>query len=370
MVKRVLVLLALLATTATSSSNAGPLVDHNPALSGSQGCLGARTESGSPAIAWSTLRNPIVAYPHHAVRDIAIRARHGRWQLAMTSVRDHPFRFRIAQTASRGWQHWSKPVVRAHLGGASNVVSPDITRGANGRYVETFDGVPHGQQQLKLFYRTSTNLVRWSRTHRLMPHVFGGTQQRLIDAALAWTHHGLFLGYKRNVVGGAQHFELAWSRSGRLTGPWTYVGRPDITVYGDTVENYEFLEIDQRWRLLATSNQLDRPWLFALDGNAAQPSGWLNWSRGRELELPLESWNRAAGVPGVSFDEANSAYLCDARRIDGWYYLFYIGATSLKGYGGFGHTKLGVARSHDLVTWSVPCGPHGRSTPSGCVGAG
>ena len=39
-------------------------------------------------------------------------------------------------------------------------------------------------------------------------------------------------------------------------------GGPTSRVYGDTIENYEFLEIGGRHALLATSNQLDRPELF------------------------------------------------------------------------------------------------------------
>ena len=70
---------------------------------------------------------------------------------------------------------------------------------------------------------------------------------------------------------------------------------------------------------------------------------------------------------GVTFDQENSAYLCDARRLDGYFYLLYIGATELATYGGFGHTELGIARSKDLVVWSVPCGPGAVSTPAGCA---
>ncbi|HSS08961.1 MAG TPA: hypothetical protein VLL25_03695, partial [Acidimicrobiales bacterium] len=150
-------------------------------------------------------------------------------------------------------------------------------------------------------------------------------------------------------------------------GPWTFVGRPNVSVYRDTIENYQFLRIDGVWNLLATSNSLDLPWLFTLHGNPADPNGWLDWSNGRQLEVPAEPWNFRSGVNSVSHELSDGAYLCDARRIDGHFYLFYFGANDLSPYGGWGHTSLGVARSTDLVAWEVPCGPHRVSTATGCA---
>jgi hypothetical protein len=189
----------------------------------------------------------------------------------------------------------------------------------------------------------------------------------LIDSALAWTDRGVFLGYKFGLKDGTQYFEIAWSPSGSLDGPWTYVGRPNISVYGGTIENYEFQRIDGVWTLLATSNNLDRPWLFSLHGNPTDPKGWLDWSAGRELEVPAEQWNFALGLNSVNYEQSNGAYLCDARRLDGHFYLFYFGTNELNTYGGWGHTSLGIARSANLVTWEVPCGPGRVSTPAGCA---
>ena len=47
---------------------------------------------------------------------------------------------------------------------------------------------------------------------------------------------------------------------------------PDIVVYGDTVENYEFLTVNGAWDLVATSNTLDQPFVFTLaPGDPANP---------------------------------------------------------------------------------------------------
>ena len=98
---------------------------------------------------------------------------------------------------------------------------------------------------------------------------------RVIDGALAWTPTSLLLGYTIGIEDGAQAFEIARSRSGSLGGPWELVARPDISVVGDTIENYQFVALQGSWRLLATSNQFDRPFLFTLAGDPHDPRGWL-----------------------------------------------------------------------------------------------
>ena len=114
----------------------------------------------------------------------------------------------------------------------------------------------------------------------------------MIDAALAFTGHGVILGFKAGTT--TQHFEIAWAPS--LTGTFRLVGRPDIVVYGDTVENYEFLTVDGSWDLVATSNTLDQPFFFTLaPGDPANPMTWLQWSTGRELMIPSQAFNTGQG---------------------------------------------------------------------------
>lgn len=368
----VAVLAALIGVACPARASIGRRSDPNPALPGSQGCLGGAGESSSAPFAWGRLRNPILAYDTSAVRDIGIRLRHGQWHLYFTSL-STTGTWRIATATTRDLVSWTRQAVWPPQSGVAGVASPDVTRRPDGAYVITYESDPNETKppgEDKIYHRTSADLVQWSGPRRLMPTIHSTPSERVIDPALAWTRHGLFLGYKFGGTGGQQHFEMAWSPSGSVDGPWTYLGRPDISVYGDTIENYQFLEIDGVWTLLATSNSFDRPWLFRLAGNPADPTGWLHWSPGRELEVPAEAWNRAPGIPSVNFELANSAYLCDARRIDGHFYLFYVGTNELHTYGGWGHTKLGVARSTDLVRWEVPCRSAGVSTPVGCEPGG
>ena len=49
-------------------------------------------------------------------------------------------------------------------------------------------------------------------------------------------------------------------------------------------------------------------------------------------------------------------FVVDGRKIGGHFYLVYSDAPDLTDFGGTGHGVLAIARSRDLVHWSVP--PH------------
>ena len=130
------------------------------------------------------------------------------------------------------------------------------------------------------------------------------------------------------------------------------MGRPDIVVYGDTVENYEFLTVNGAWDLVATSNTLDQPFIFTLaPGDPNRPKTWLHWSTGRELMVPSQPFDTGQGISSVNFEHANSAFLCVGPQ--GENYLTYAGSEELTAYGGWGHARIGIARSSDLINWQV-----------------
>jgi hypothetical protein len=314
---------------------------------------------GAPSVAWSALANPILSEPDAGVKDQAIIWALGRWHMLFSQVTNDPalpggVRWDIAVSTSTDLRHWSTPVPWPAQPGVIGVVSPDIVRSPTGTYVVTYDSGPGqvGGGEPKLYYRTSTDLTTWSAPHPLAPDIHRGARQRLIDPALAWTGHGLILGYKYGTT--TQHFEIAWSRRGSLSGPWVEVGRPDITLYGDTVENYEFLTISGRWHLVATSNNLDQPWIFSLVGDPATPASWLHWTKGAALQIPAQSWDLGSGLSSVGYERANSVFLCDARAADGYYYATYAGSSELTQFDGWGHAKIGIVRSTDLVHWQLP----------------
>ncbi len=317
--------------------------------------VGAQAPLTTPAIPWSRLRNPILASRDHGVKDAALVPSRGMW-FALFSYVDARGVWRIGIAHSTDLHSWSAPVEMPHDPTISGEASPDVVRAPDGRFVVTYQSSLHDRDgaAAKLWYRTTTDFVHFSAPRRLLQPVHSSRSDRLIDAALAWTPAGLLLGYKVGAV--QQAFEIARSTTGSLDGPWQLVGRPDIRVYGDTIENYQFTAIDGHWKLLATSNVLDRPFLFDLAGNPADPKGWLHWSAGRRLQVPKESWNTGTGLTGSGYEHANSAYLVDQRLRDGHFYLLYEDAPEMSSFGGQGHGRLAIARSTDLVHWSVPPG--------------
>ncbi len=295
-----------------------------------------------PSIDWPALGNPILSFPTVGVKDQALQWSGGEWHMLfsdMTATRAaQRVHFSVAVSSSPDLRHWTPPRVIA-----ADAASPDIVRSPSGTFIVTYQ-TPQG-----LAYRTSNtvSLRSWSAPHPLAR----GLAHRMIDAALAFTGHGVILGFKAGTT--TQHFEIAWAPT--LSGRFHVVGRPDIVVYNDTVENYEFVTLDGAWHLVATSNTLDQAFLFTLGaGDPAIPSIWLHWSAGQSLTVPSEAFDTAGGVSSVSFEHANSAFLCAGPQ--GEDYLTFAGSTELTQFGGWGHARIGIARSTDLVHWQVPPG--------------
>jgi hypothetical protein len=316
--------------------------------------------SATPDVAWSALRNPILAYSDAAVKDQALIWANGTWHMLFSYVTNDTTvpgqeHWGIATAQSTDLRHWSPAAPWTEQPGG--MASPDVVRSPSGTFVSTYDSPPgeNGPTQAKLYYRTSADLVHWSAPQPLAPNLYPSPAVRMIDPALAWTGNGLVLAYKVGTTSQAQAFEIAWSRSGSLSGPWKVVGRPHVTVYNDTFENYELLTVKGVWHLVATSNTLDQPWIFTLSGPPKNPSSWLHWVDGYELTVPSEAWNTGAGLSSVGYEHANSAFLCQDTS-DGYDYLTYAGSRELTQFGGWGHAEIGIARSKDLKHWTVP--PH------------
>lgn len=315
-----------------------------------------------PRVAWSQLRNPVIGYATRATKDPAIVFAHGRWRALFSSI-GADGTWRVGITTSRDMRHWSALRFMPHDPRVGGEASPDVVRAPDGRWVVTFQSSPHDVAggESKLYYRTTADFEHFSRARPLAHELHPAPGDRMIDAALVWSPAGLLVGYKVGGHDGPQAFELARSTTGSLDGPWVAVGRPGIRVYGDTIENYQFLRLGGRFALLATSNVLDQPFVFSLTGDPHAPSGWLHWSAGRMLDVPQEAWNPGHGLTGSTYEHANSAFLVDRRAVDGRYYLVYADSPELVTFAQQGHARLGLARSTDLVHWSVPeSRAHGR----------
>jgi hypothetical protein len=308
-------------------------------------------------VAWTTLQNPILSRSAYGVKDPALVAVDAGWVLLYSRV-DRAGTWRVGTARSPDLRAFSGFGTMPHDPATSGEASPDVTHAPDGRYVVTYQSFPQDRDggEAKLYARTTTDFRTFSPPIRLAANLLNRPGDRLIDPALAWTPAGLLLGFKLGTTTGSeqQHFEIARSRTGTLAGPWQLIGRPHISVYGDTIENYQFVHFQGRWLLLATSNELDRPELFQLQGDASRPSAWLDWSPARELHVPQERWNPGRGVTGTTYEHANCAFLIDRRAIDGHVYLVYEDAAGMSGFGMQGRGMLAITRSTDLAHWSVP----------------
>jgi hypothetical protein len=341
----------LLATVLVASCSGKDRVSHASPPGAS---VPHRVEAG---VAWTELGNPILSSPAYAVKDPALVALDGGWVMLYSRV-DRAGTWRIGMARTRDLRVLSGFGTMPHDPATSGEASPDVTRSRDGRYVVTYQSFRHDRDggEAKLYARTTTDFRSFSAPIRLAANLHNGPADRLIDPALAWSPAGLLLGFKLGTTTGSeqQHFEIARSTTSTLAGPWQLIGRPHISVYGDTIENYQFLRLDDRWMLLATSNEFDRPELFQLNGDPSQPSGWLNWSSARELRVPQERWNPGRGITGTTYEHTNCAFLIDRRAIDGHVYLVYEDAPEMASFDMQGHGVLAIARSTDLVHWNVP----------------
>lgn len=307
------------------------------------------------SIDWGALHNPLLTDATHAVKDPALVFANGQWNALFSRV-DANGQWRIGIARSADLQHWSAITTMPHDATVAGEASPDVVRTPNGTFVVTYQSFVHDRDGglAKLYYRTTNDFEQFSPPRPLALDVHPGSNDRVIDAALVWTPAGLLVGYKYGAD--TQHFEIARSPSGSLDGPWQLLGRPDIRVFGDTIENYQFLELQHRWMLLATSNIADRPFLFSLIGDARVAQSWLHWSPGTELHVPQERWNTGRGATGGTYEHANCAYIVDRSSSDGFSYLVYSDSPNKTTFGGEGPAVIAIARSRDLAHWSVPPG--------------
>lgn len=309
------------------------------------------------SVAWAGLANPILSSSRYAVKDPALVALDDSWVMLYSRV-DRAGTWRVGIARSNDIRKFSSFGTMPHDRATTGEASPDVTRSPDGSFVVTYQSFRHDRDggEAKLYARTTTDFRNFSAPIRLAANLHNRPGDRLIDPALAWSRAGLLLGFKLGTTTGSeqQHFEIARSLTGTLRGPWQLIGRPHITVYGDTIENYQFLHFRDHWMLLATSNMFDRPELFQLQGDPSRPSSWLDWSPARELRVPQERPNAGQGITGTTYEHANSAFLIDRRPFDGHAYLVYEDAPEMSSFDMQGHGTLAIARTVDLLHWQLP----------------
>jgi hypothetical protein len=301
-------------------------------------------------IPWEKLRNPILTGPE-TIKDQTVVHHEGVFHV-----------FDGGHYHSRDLLHWEGPE-------PFDAGSPDLVRMPDGRFVVVDQGRDpdsgHDRHR-RLRWRTSDDLWHWSEPrdiHAALPH------DRNIDGALAFADGRVVLGFKQGVR--LQKFLVTESplpdAAGRFA--WAPVREADagtgcgidgwVSDLADNVtrwaENFQFIRIDGRWRMIATARHPERPvdegyvgshepYIYTMDGDGSELEHWTRWVDKRHLQIPGEGWNPLM--------HANTAHLSDWRALDGHFYLFYSGASELDP-DGRGRGRLGVARSLDLIHWSV-----------------
>ncbi len=327
------------------------------------GVRGAGTEYAAPApaaarspIDWENLRNPILS-GEQRIKDQTVVHHEGVFHL-----------FGGGHYTSRDLRHWEGPE-------PFDAGSPELVRMPDGRFLLVDQGpdpASEEERHRRLRWRVSRDLFEWSPPRELAPEL---PHDRNIDGALAFANRRVVLGFKQGVR--LQQFLVAESPLPDEAGAfaWSPVRKadagagcgidawvPDLAANVTRwAENFQFLEIDGRWRMVATARHPERPidpgyvgshepFLYTMDGDGSKLEHWTRWVDKRHLQIPEEGWNRLM--------HANTATLSDWRGLDGHFYLFYSGADELDP-DGRGHGSIGVARSRDLVHWEVPGGPAG-----------
>ncbi len=307
-------------------------------------------------IDWAGLKNPVLAEPDRMLKDQAVVYNDG-WFYIFCSSRfesDDPdqdkkthwiYKTRDFRTYERFYD--DDLDVRKDSGLERGMGSPDVTRW-DGTWYMVWQSGPDGTRRRNLFYSTSLDLEDWTPSIQLNPAL--KLNARRIDGALAYESGFYYIGYKSR-----QRFRVARSEGPELDGNW--LPSKSASAGGGWAENYQFIKIDGQWFMIATARDPEKPidtgytashesFIYMMDGDGSVYRHWTRWVDKRQLKVPCEDWNRAM--------HANSAYLCDWRNHDGYFYLFYAGSNDHTSFDRRGHGKIGVIRSRDLENWNVP----------------
>jgi hypothetical protein len=309
----------------------------------------ASARQPKPFIDWKDLDNPVLAYPEWSIKDAAMDYRDGLFYVFFSAFyQDHGrVRSHVVEVSTPDFKTYSRPIFDfdGEEDGWIGMCSPDV-QWTGKEYEVSFNSWGNDPKKPdQLFYMTSPDLVHWSSRYPLAANLTRG--ERAIDAALAHSADGFHLIWKSEMKPMRPRMAVAPA----LSGPWHFIGSgyPALKMRngrenGLIHENFEFIRIDGKWRLLTS----DYPhghheYLYTLKNDA----NWLDWDGGFELHVIVEGFNESV--------HADAAALRDWRKYDGYFYLIYAGRDEDETYLHRGWNRLGLSRSKDLVHW-LPAG--------------
>jgi hypothetical protein len=292
-------------------------------------------------IDWANLKNPVYAHDGWSTKDACMAYTDGVFYLFFSAFYEDRGRERahVVGVRTTDFRNFSAPffVWDGAAEGWIGLCSPDIFSHGTQWYLTYNSWGDHPERPNQLFFAASTDLERWTPGRSLARDATqeGGRPVRAIDAAVAFAHGRYVLLWKERQVA-----QLAVAPAMAAEG-WRRLGRPAQR----WCENGQFIHIDGTWQVLLTGKPMD-PFLAPVTKDGRRDEDWLTWGEWRALHIPQEQFNTR--------HRANCPTLYDWRRHDGHFYLLYAGNTETVSHAGRGDSKLALARSKDLVNWSVP----------------
>jgi hypothetical protein len=313
-----------------------------------------RNESTAPPqsdagwLGWSALRNPILQVAGWATKDVAVVYEGGVYYFYYSAFFPDTGmeRCHIAMSTSLDLKTFTpaRVLFDAVSEGYGALCSPDVSL-IGGQYVMRFDSWAGTSKPQGLYYSTSNDLVNWSAVQPLAQSLWAGVGG--YDPTLAEANGQIYLLYQSN-----SRPRVAVAPA--VGGPWSLVGKgtPALLMQsgrdnGLTHENFQLIAIDGKWYSMETDYPPIEPYLYTMVGTGTVDTDWLNWNNGYMLTVAKEAFNTHL--------VGSAAYLNDWRSHDGFFYLFYAGATEGTSHAGRGNCTIAVSRSTDLKTW-IPAG--------------
>lgn len=293
---------------------------------------------GFPKIDWENLQNPILASKHGAIKNQAVLYHDGWFWIFPRLELEQGAAFVRTRDFKTYEYLMSAPVFG---------MAPRFYRDVETWHVFFQLSAPDADR--RIYHASSATLTDWTTPKEAWAQMQPG--KRHIDPAIAREGGRYYAGFKSG-----QQFYVMRSVGDALDFRW----ETPVKAHTDGwCEAYQFVKIDGQWHMMATGRAPQgfetggngytgshEPYLYTMQGDGTELAHWAQWTNKRHIPLPFSDWNRVM--------HANSAYLCDWRDHDGWFYLFFAGANDDTLCRGRGHCKIGVARSRDLVRWYLP----------------